>query len=114
MRIVDSRVKSEELISPVIPFVSHVGGYNIAATDDSIIVTGTNNATVTLPVTGLKPGKEISVSNGLTGGSYNVTINAVAGPTIGNSTNGTSEVALAFGNVSTFRWSGTAWWVVAH
>jgi hypothetical protein len=81
------------------------------------ITGGTSHATVTaitkITNPSLPEGLTIAVSNGLTGGA-NVTINAVGGPTIGNSGNGTSEVAWTIGDTRTFRWDGSEWWVVAR
>ena len=97
----------------VLPYVNHVAGYLILATDKSIAVTGVANATVTLPVVGLFVGQVIRVSNALTG-AVNVTVNAVGGPTIGNSVNGTSDVLWSTGNLAAYEWNGSMWWVINH
>jgi len=99
---------------PVLPFVDKAANpYLILATDTSIRMTSAGNPVATLPVSGLKAGQVIRVSNG-TFDAGNVTINAVGGPVIGNSGNGTSDVLWAVGSISTFMWSGTQWWVVSH
>jgi len=96
-----------------LPYVNHVDGYVITVTDQSVAVTGGGNASVTLPVVGLFVGQIIRVSNALVG-AFNVTVNAVGGPVIGNSVNGTSDVLWATGNLSAFEWDGSEWWVINH
>jgi hypothetical protein len=98
---------------PSVTFAAHVDGYVILASDTNVMVNGTANAVVTLPVAGLSAGQTIRVSNNLSN-SANVTVNAVGGPVIGNSGNGTSEVVWQIGNVSSFQWDGTEWWVISH
>jgi hypothetical protein len=100
-------------LTPILPFVDVSDGYAIQPGDSALQVTGAINSVVTLPVVGVPTGKTIAVSNGLSGGS-NVTINAVGGPVIGNSGNGTSEVAWVIGDIRTFRWDGTMWWVIGR
>jgi hypothetical protein len=93
-------------LTTIVPFVNVSTGYMIQPSDTALRVTGSVDSIVTLPVVGVPIGKTITISNGLSGGA-NVTINAVGGPDIGNSGNGTSEVAWTIGDVRTFRWDGT-------
>ena len=76
---------------------------------------GTSGKTVTaitgIAGSGLVAGQTIKVGQKLSGGNA-LTITALGGPTIGNSTGDTSEVISAYGGVSTFEWDGSMWWVV--
>jgi len=76
-------------------------------TSHATITSITSIATITIPI-----GKTIAVSNGLSSGK--VTVDAVGGPDIGNSTGITLEEVTVFSAVTTFRWDGTMWWVMSH
>lgn len=103
----------KETVVEDVPFVNELDGYLISPSDRAIRVTGAANAVVTLPVTGLQATKTIKVSQVLTpAGVSNLTVNAVGGPPIGNSGNDTSEALFNYGDVRTFEWDGSMWWVV--